>query len=175
MTRDGGGILYCRSSLVHGPDWTLSTFSGEHANTIDVITQMSERLPGPQPKFVWNTPFEFAATATSVTGWPQVAFSVFAAEGAASGGNCVGYARCHVPLTAGRHTLQLSVMQPVQSTSSRQLLSLVSGHKTELRDAPGFLCHCQDRAVVTAKPLSGKLTVSFDVAISGRTAMGYNR
>ena len=166
------GMMYCRSTLVKGPDWALSAHSGEHANTVDVVTQMSERLPGPDPKFTWNTPFEFALTSTSVHGWPQVAFSLLTTGGAGAE-QVVAYARCHVPLFSGKKRIELPLMQPMQSSPANQTWASISGHVTELRDV-AFLCSNDDRTVVTMKPVPGYITVCFDVTVSGRQALGYS-
>lgn len=167
------GMLYARTVLVMGKDWMHSpTASGERAVNSEVITQMSERLPGPVAKFTWNAPFEFALKSTNVTGWPQLAVAICTLTGNGAD-TVIGYARCHIPFHSGRRTLSLPLMQPVHSTPQHQLFGALTGVTPELRDI-SFLCTGEDRVVMTAKRLPGYVRISFDVLITGMNDHGYS-
>lgn len=164
------GVLYCRSTLVKGRDWALALQSGERANTLSVITQMSERLPGPVAKFTWNAPFEFVLQSTNITGWPQISLSL-TTIGPDGKDAVVAYSRCLVPMHQGVITMDLPLIQPEFSQPQHQVFGF--SRQPELRD-PAFLCSTEDRIVLTAKRLPGYIRVSFNVAINGLSALGYD-
>ncbi|CUG92079.1 B9 domain-containing protein, putative [Bodo saltans] len=166
-------MLYARSVLVMGKDWGYAaTASGERADHSEVVTQMSERLPGPQAKFSWNAPFAFALKSSNLSGWPQLAIAVSTLQRNGKD-SPIGYARCHVPFQRGRKTLDLPLMQPVHSTPQHSLHGSLTGSLPELRDMT-FLCSGEDRVVMSAKRLPGYVRVSFDVVITGLEEHGYS-
>jgi B9 domain-containing protein 1 len=97
------GSMYCRSTVVIGRDWSYVVQGGERANTVDVVTQLAERKPGPQALFTWNTPFEFVLESPTPAGWPQIAFAATSIR-ADGKDTVVGYARCHVPRKPGSYS-----------------------------------------------------------------------
>jgi hypothetical protein len=156
-----------------GKDWSQTPCaSGERAVNVEVITQMSERLPGPVAKFTWNAPFEFSLKSTNVSGWPQIgiALSTINRSGA---DETIGYARCHVPMRSGHKTIDLPLIAPMFSTDQHKLFGIIAGTKPELRDM-AFLCSGEDRVVMTAQRLPGYVRVSFNVHINGMSALGYD-
>ena len=166
------GLLYVRSQLVKGTDWRIDErTSAEKSSSIDIVTQLAERLPGPVPKFTWNSPFDIILHSTNPSGWPQIALGLTTLD--ANMKDIVkGYARCHVPMRPGTTTLDLPLMQPTYSTPQHRLFGSLSGAQPELRDLT-FLCHSDDRLVVTMKRAPGYIRVKFDVAMIGLSALGY--
>ena len=164
-------VLYCRSRLVRGKEWSVAAFGAERANTIDVVTQQAEKMVGPSARFTWNTPFEVVLQSTNPFGWPQLALGLGAVD--ASGTDHVAaYARCHVPMRSGTHTMDLPLMAPDYSQPQHRLFGAFSP-APELRDF-AFLCSTtDDRVVLTAKPVPGFVRVSFNVMISGMEELGY--
>lgn len=163
------GTIYCQSTLVKGRDWQLVLQGGDRANTVDVVTQMSERQPGPKAKYTWNAPFEFVLQASSPAGWPQMVLSVYNVGG--DGKDVIhGYARCHVPRRPGQHTLDLPLMEPVYQTDQHKLFGFLH-KKPELRDA-AFLASSEDRIVLKCRSVPGYVRVTFNVGIQGLAAMG---
>ncbi len=165
------GLLYCRSTLVKGRDWTLALQSGERANTLNVITQLSERLPGPIAKFTWNAPFEFVLQSTNVTGWPQIALSL-TTIGPDGRDVVVCYSRCLIPMHAGVVTMDLPLMQPEYAQPQHRLFGMFAS-TPEVRD-PALWCSTDDRLVLSAKRLPGYVRVTFNVAVSGLANLGYD-
>lgn len=167
------GMLYARSVLVVGRDWSHAAMvSGERAVNSEVITQMSERLPGPAAKFAWNAPFEFHLRSTNISGWPQLAISIATLQRDGKDAP-LGYTRCHVPMQTGRRTLDLPLMQPVHSTPQHKLHGAITGATPELRDMT-FLCSGEDRVVMSAKRVPGYVRVSFDVMVNGLAEQGFS-
>jgi len=166
-------MLYARTVLVKGADWSFKPVtSGDSPQRSEVITQMSERLPGPSAVFVWNAPFECALRSTNVSGWPQIAVALTTINSNGTD-TVVGYARCHVPLHAGRHTLDLPLMQPVFSTPQHALFGALSGVKPELRDL-SFLCSTDDRIVMQSRRIPGYVRLTLSVFVVGLEHLGYD-
>jgi B9 domain-containing protein 1 len=165
-------MLYCRTTLALGREWSLVLQGTERANTVDVVTQMAECQAGPVPRFAWNSPFEFVLESGSPRGWPQVALGLTRID--ASGvDHVVAYARCHVPMRPGVYRMDLPLLSPVYATPQHKLFGAFSG-RPELRDF-AFLCSLsQDRAVLSARPVHGYVRVAFDVTITGMAALGYS-
>lgn len=164
-------VLFCRSRLVKGKEWSLIAMGAERANTIDVLTQQSEKQPGPSARFAWNCPFEAVLQSTNPFGWPQLALELGNVDG---GGvdHIAAYARCHVPMKTGNYTLQLPLIQPAYSQPQHQLFGAFKP-SPELRDF-AFLCSTSDdRVVLTARPVEGHVRVSFNVMVSGLEELGY--
>lgn len=165
-------MLYCRSTLVKGREWSVALQGGERANTVDVITQMAERLPGPVPKFTWNAPMEFVLHSANVHGWPQLALSL-TNVGNNGKHHVVAYARCHVPMQSGVTTVELPLTQPDFANPQQKLFSKIDGTKAEFKDF-AFLCSTDDRLVLTMKRVPGFVRVTFHTTITGMAALGYN-
>ena len=165
------GLLYCKSLLVKGRDWSLASNSVERANTIDVITQTSERLPGPIAKFTWNAPFEFVLQSTNLFGWPQMAFclTTISPDGKDT---VVAYSRCSIPMSNGVVRLDLPLMRPEYSQLQNREFGFFQG-TPELRD-PALLCSTEDRVVLTARRLPGYIRVTFNVTVTGFAALGFD-
>lgn len=167
------GMIYCRTVLSKGADWVVTAppASGERVNNIEIVTQMSERLPGPVAKFTWNAPFEFSLRSTNISGWPQLGIQLTTIDG--SGRDVVvGYTRCHVPMRSGSYTKDLPLMQPVASTPQQKFFGLFSG-PPEIRDIH-FLCSAEDRVTMHARRLPGYVRVTFNLVVNGQEALGYD-
>lgn len=164
-------VLYCRSRLVKGKEWSLIAMGAERANTIDVLTQQSEKQPGPSARFAWNCPFEAVLQSTNPFGWPQLALELGNVD--SSGQDHVdAYARCHVPMRTGNYTLDLPLIQPSYSQAQHQLFGAFKP-SPELRDF-AFLCSTSDdRVVLSARPVAGYVRVQFNVMVSGLAELGY--
>jgi len=164
-------VLYCRSRLVRGKEWSLVTSGAERANTIDVLTQQADKQPGASARFTWNTPFECVLQSTNPFGWPQLALGLGRVDN--SGNDHIhAYARCHIPMQSGNFTLDLPLLAPTYSQPQHQLFGALQ--QPELRDFT-FLCSTSDdRVVLTAKPVPGYVRVSFNVMISGLDELGYS-
>jgi B9 domain-containing protein 1 len=167
------GLLYARTQLVKGPDWRITDRStGEKSGTVDLVTQLAERLPGPVPRFTWNAPFELKLTSTNPSGWPQLALALTTLDPTMKD-SVIGYARVHVPLRAGLTTVDLPLMRPEHQTPQFRLFGSLTGTPAELRDL-SFLCHSDDRLVVNMVRSPGFVRVRFDVALIGFSALGYD-
>lgn len=165
-------VLYCRSRLVKGKEWSIVTSGAERANTIDVVTQQAEKQPGASARFTWNTPFEAVLQSTNPFGWPQLALGLGRVDTSGSD-RIYAYSRCHVPMQSGNYTLDLPLLAPTYSEPKHQLFGAF-GQGPELRDFT-FLCSTSDdRVVLTAKPVPGYIRVSFNVMISGLDELGYS-
>ncbi len=164
-------VLYCRSRLIKGREWSLIAMGAERANTVDVLTQQSERQPGPSARFAWNVPFEAVLQSTNPFGWPQLALELGNVD--AGGEDHVdAYARCHVPMKTGTYTMDLPLIQPAYSQPQHQVLGAFKP-SPELRDF-AFLCSTSDdRVVLTARPVAGSVRVQFNVMVSGLEELGY--
>ena len=166
------GVLYAKATIVKGKDWALAaTASGDRPQSLEVTTQMSERLPGPVAKFSWNAPFEVQLRSTNISGWPQLGVSLMTVtpEGVDV---AIAYGRCHVPLQSGRKTIDMPLMQPVYSTPQHRLFGALTGTQPELRDI-SFLCTGDDRLVISARRLPGHVRITLNVMINGMAAQGY--
>ena len=173
MNAQTRGVLYCRGTVVKGKDWRVTPQTGvQSATTTEVVTQMSERLPGPIAKFVYNMPLDCQLSSSNMQGWPQIAFALYTVDGVGKD-IAVAYTRCRVPVHSGHTSMDLPLMQPVFTTPQHQLFSVFSGTSPELRD-PAFLCTAEDRIVLTMKRVPGYLRVQFDVRVVGLALLGYD-
>ena len=83
--------IYCRYSYVYGPDWKIINGENEsgysqmasrngftkriYLNTFDSCGSRSQSGDGLD--FVWNLPIELTMSSSNVSGWPQLAVSVY--------------------------------------------------------------------------------------------------
>jgi B9 domain-containing protein 1 len=166
-----GGLLYVRAQVKKGKDWNWVPPSGETVALTDVISQMSERLPGAVPKFAWNLPFDFVFTSSNPHGWPQIAISLMTLDPV---GNDVvfGYSQVRVPVHRGRSTVKLPIFRPIFASAQHSLFAWAFGTLPELRD-PGWLCSGEDREVMFSQTVMGYVKVSFDVEVVGLRHLNY--
>ncbi|RNF11391.1 B9 protein domain 1 [Trypanosoma rangeli] len=195
----GPDTLFARTYWVYGTDWAplTSVPAAEEAITAsplvkpmerqmnsEVITQLSWRSNDPFARFTWAAPFECALRGTNPHGWPQLVVTLHTVShlvptnrpprsGSASGSGekCLSYSRCFIPLRSGTHRKQLPLLQLVPNTRKQAWISWWTGECLELRD-PAFLCSCEDRGVLCAKPLPGLISLSLSVMVNGFTECG---
>ncbi|CCW62697.1 unnamed protein product [Phytomonas sp. EM1] len=200
---DEASSLFARTQLFFGPDWSFlslpTTKDGSsnlndsnvvyttYSHNAEVITQLSDRSTGPFANFVWAAPFEFALHSTNPHGWPQLIvtlhtitskpLNVVAHRAYGRDLDCrdaiVGYSRCFVPMQSGHHSRQLSIMQLENATKKHQLISFLTREAPVLRDV-SYICRGDDRVVLTTRPVSGYVKLTFVVMIQGMSSCGFD-
>nr|CCC94452.1 unnamed protein product [Trypanosoma congolense IL3000] len=193
--------LFARTYWVYGVDWTAhGTHNRQEAGVRDtalvhplgqrcqseVITQLSVVSDDPFARFTWGAPFECSLRSTNPYGWPQLVVTLHTVSGSVhlrgasnqdslaasgSGERCVAYSRCFVPTCGGTYRKKLPLLQMKPSTSKQSLVSWLVGQQPELRD-PAFLCTGEDRCVLTAAPLTGHVSLTLSITISGLRECG---
>ncbi|CBH16653.1 hypothetical protein, conserved [Trypanosoma brucei gambiense DAL972] len=194
-------VLFARTYWVYGPDWTThNSLSGGDTRLgevplvrslgqqcqSEVVTQLSVVSADPFSRFTWSAPFECSLRSTNPHGWPQLVVTLHTVKGAIpqrskasedqtsgsrSGEQCVSYSRCFIPMQNGMHRKRLPLLQLRPSTTKQSFISWLTGQRPELRD-PMFLCTGEDRCVLTAAPLTGHVSLTLSVTISGLRECG---
>lgn len=192
-----GNLLFARTQLFFGTDWSFLTSAppedGDadvvyptYSNNAEIVTQVSDRTQSPFAYFSWAAPFEFALHSTNPHGWPQLVVTLHsvtsngqAMDGDGKGGTHLGsgeaivaYGRCFVPMTSGYHTKRVSIMQLENATKKQQLFSMLTREKPVLRDL-SYLCRGDDRVVLTARPVEGHVKLTLSVMITGMDGCGF--
>lgn len=192
--------LFIRTHLFFGADWSFIDFSSGDAdfpsdvvyptynNNAEIVTQLSDRALSPVPYFSFSAPFEFALQSTNPYGWPQLVVTLHTVEskkskssekygrtegGQGVGDSVIGYGRCLVPMENGFHKLRTRVMQLEHSTNKHKLIGLLTCEKPVLRDL-SYLCRGDDRVVLSAKPLSAHVDLTFSVVVNGLESCGFH-
>ncbi|KAJ9450583.1 hypothetical protein DIPPA_09359 [Diplonema papillatum] len=170
----GAGNLYCRFKVEAGPDWEVLQLSNASPNVDEGVTQVSERLPGPNPLFAWNLPFSVVFASTNPWGWPKLSVSVYSVEESGvfgSSGGPMGYGWCHVPTKAGTHSCEIPLFAPIASTPMSWLRGLLQGHKYEFCGTS--FSKEDNREVTRVRATGGTVHVTFNLLTKGMATMGY--
>lgn len=197
-----GGLLFARTQLFFGTDWSFLMASQPHdgrggsgddevvyptySNNAEIVTQVSDRTQCPFAYFSWAAPFEFALHSTNPHGWPQLVVTLHSVQGKAptrdaagkdgaslgSGETIIAYSRCFIPMTSGYHKRRVSLMQLENATPKHQFIGMLTREQPVLRDL-SYLCRGDDRVVLSARPVEGHVKLTFSVVITGMDSCGF--
>ena len=144
--------LYCKYNFYLGKDWSISggkslSFELYRYNTlflallrvsIGLDTGLSQvacknhMYPTDEMDIIWNFPIDIAFNSTNVYGWPRIAISVHGTD--FLGRDVVrGYGSVLLPLSSGRHELEIQMYTPIASSTMASFVSWLSGKPPEVR------------------------------------------
>ncbi|KAL8576688.1 B9 domain-containing protein 1 [Nucella lapillus] len=157
--------IYCRYCFTHGPDWLITSGLEEG------ITQITKKSQDERQMFVWNFPVDITFKSTNSFGWPQIVIHAYGLD--AFGTDVVrGYGVTHVPITPGRHKIQVPMFVPESSSLLQKLTSWFLGRRPEYVD-PRVVAQGEGREVTRVRS-QGFVTVSFNVVMKDMKKLGYD-
>ncbi|KAI9139035.1 B9 domain-containing protein 1 [Paraphysoderma sedebokerense] len=172
--------LYCKSSYVYGPDWSvisgieqtitqLSRSSPSHALGTAISTSSITTLTHPDT-IVWNCPLEIAFKSTNIFKWPQIVVSVYGLDGL--GRDVIrGYGSVRLPITSGLHTLYVPLFVPIATSPFNQFISWITGRLPEFIDSK-FVARSEGREVTRVQS-SGTVKIVVNVVTKDMEKFGY--
>eukprot|EP00045_Choanoeca_perplexa_P003053 m.28441 g.28441 ORF g.28441 m.28441 type:complete len:193 (+) comp11838_c0_seq2:136-714(+) len=155
--------LYCKYSLVYGTDWSMS------AGLEEGISQTCTKRAG-HDDVVLNFPLEATLKSTNPYGWPQLQVAVYGSD--FLGRDVVrGYGAVHLPVTAGSHTLRISLFAPQDKSTMQSIVGFFYGKRPEYVD-PTMITQGSGREV-TRVSSSGHVTVNLHTALKDFARFGF--
>ncbi|XP_003385464.1 PREDICTED: B9 domain-containing protein 1-like [Amphimedon queenslandica] len=156
--------LYCNFSFFYGQDWTVLSNSSEG------ITQTSMRGSSPASNFVWNFPIDVTFKSTNPFGWPQIVVSVYGVNSLGRD-EVRGYGSIHLPVTPGRHSLDIDMFVPEPASKLQKLVSWLIGPRPELVD-PKFVARGEGREI-TRVSSQGFVRANVNIVMKDFSKQGY--
>ncbi|KAK9888290.1 hypothetical protein WA026_000552 [Henosepilachna vigintioctopunctata] len=155
---ESGSNWHCKYEFVSGPDWKIIGGVESGLSQICTVNMNGEKI-------VLNLPLEVMMKSTNLYGWPQVLVSIYNEM------TLEGYGRCHVPLSPGVHSIDISLCKPLTSTLLGKITSLF-GYQPELIQ-PKMLATTAGNNLLRMTS-TGHLRVILNVITQGFHSMGYN-
>ncbi|KAL3274499.1 hypothetical protein HHI36_015881 [Cryptolaemus montrouzieri] len=155
---ESGSNWHCKYEFVTGPDWKL--IGGIEAGLSQICTVNTNG-----EKVTLNLPIEVMLKSTNVYGWPQVVLSVYKEMA------LEGYGRCHIPLTPGVHSVDISLSKPMTSTLLGYIASFF-GYQPELLQ-PKMLATTAGNNLLRMTS-TGSVKANFNIISQGFTSLGYD-
>eukprot|EP00210_Caulerpa_lentillifera_P005560 g5319.t1 len=141
---------YAKYEVVSGKDWKILDGLQEG------LTQMA--VTKHRQYCVWNFPVALMLSSSNAFGWPQIVLSVYGLD--SCGRDVVkGYGRVHIPISSGRHVLEVRLYRPRASNWVREWIGWVTGMPPEFTDA-SFVAESEGHELV--QTISGGL-VNLDI------------
>eukprot|EP00731_Ephydatia_muelleri_P029047 Em0020g691a len=156
--------LYCNYSFVYGQDWAIVSGLSEG------ITQTTRRGSTPEKHFVWNFPIDVTFKSTNPFGWPQIVICVYGLN-ALGRDEVRGYGAVHIPITPGRHIVEVPMFVPEPSSQFQKLLGWMIGTRPEFMD-PKFVAQGQGREITRVRS-QGHVSLNVNVVTKDLWKQGY--
>ncbi len=157
--------LYCRYCFSIGADWGI-------VGGVDLGTsQMAQKSANRDQDIVWNFPIDITFKSTNIYGWPRMAISVAGLD--FLGRDVIkGYGSVLIPLTPGRHTIEVDTFLPMSSSSINSIFSWLLGNPPEFFDSK-LVCMGNNRDV-TRTQKSGRVKVHLNIFTKGMNDAGFS-
>lgn len=157
--------LYCRYCFNFGPDWSL--IGGVDSG----LSQSSMKNAQFDQGIIWNFPIDATFKSTNVHGWPRIALSAYGLD--FLGRDVVrGYGSALVPITPGRHVIDIEMYTPLATSAMNQFLSWIIGNPPEFFDSK-FVCQSEGREVTRVRR-TGSIRIVFNIQTKGFANAGYS-
>ena len=156
--------LYCRYCFSIGADWGI-------VGGVDLGTsQMAQKSANRDQDIVWNFPIDVTFKSTNIYGWPRMAISVAGLD--FLGRDVIkGYGSVLIPLTPGRHTIEVDTFVPIASSTINNIFSWLLGNPPEFFDSK-IVCHGNNRDV-TRTQKTGRVKLHLNIFTKGMRDAGY--
>eukprot|EP00729_Bicosta_minor_P017205 gene17205-28828_t len=155
--------LYCKFSLVYGPEWEIV------AGLQEGCSQVAKRSDDGRHSFVWNFPIDVTFKSTGPFGWPIV-LQVYGVD--MLGRDVVrGYGARHLPISPGIHEQDVAMFVPVTSNFIQQALGWIVGKQPEFID-PKFVAQGNGREVTRVQS-QGNVTLQLTTVMKDFTRFGF--
>lgn len=160
--------LYCKYNFYLGKDWSIS---GGLDTGLSQVACKNHMYPTDEMDIIWNFPIDIAFNSTNVYGWPRIAISVHGTD--FLGRDVVrGYGSVLLPLTSGRHELEIQMYTPIASSTLASFVSWLSGKPPEFFDTK-FVCQGEGREVSRVQH-TGSIKVNLNILTKGMEGFGYS-
>ncbi|EGD72453.1 B9 domain-containing protein 1 [Salpingoeca rosetta] len=157
--------LYCKYTIVFGDHWTAT------AGIEEGVSQIASRSSHHPGEFVWNFPIDITLKSQLPRGWPQIVVAVYGLD--MFGRDIVrGYGTCHLPVTAGHHTLKIPTFAPRPTTRLQHILGWFLGQRPEFYEST-FVAAGEGREVVRVRS-HGHVIVKCNVAFKDFHRLGFH-
>nr|CAB3224896.1 B9 domain-containing protein 1-like [Phallusia mammillata] len=157
--------LYCRFMFVHGQDWVVTSGLEEG------ISQFTHKSHDERQLFVWNFPLNVTYKSTNPYGWPQLVISCYGPD--AFGREIVrGYGSVHIPITPGKHELDIPMYVPVSTSRFQKFTSWFMGRRPEFVD-PKVVSQGEGRDVTRVRS-QGHVKVCLNIVTRDMKKLGYD-
>ncbi len=143
---EGSASAFCRFRLVAGPGWALldGAASGQTQTacvssgagfvaSIEGEAFRADGTPGCAAA-AWEHPLDARFACATLTGWPQVAVTVWRQDAHARH-DLIGYGTARVPAAPGAHVLEVATWRPVGSFAQELALDFLGSGAPQLTDA----------------------------------------
>eukprot|EP00040_Diaphanoeca_grandis_P017208 m.89457 g.89457 ORF g.89457 m.89457 type:complete len:332 (-) comp26298_c0_seq1:103-1098(-) len=158
--------LYCTFGFSYGTDWQVI------AGIQEGMTQVTRKASSSSDLFTWNFPIDVTFKSTNPFGWPRIYLQVYGLD--TFGREVVrGYGSTNLPLTAGRHALDVSMFVPLPSSFLKTLSGYFLGNRAEFID-PKFVTSGIGREVTRVQS-QGSVQLSVSVVSKDFARYGYSR
>ena len=135
------------------------------------LSQTARKTVNHYEGVVWNFPLDVTFKSTNVHGWPRVAVSVYGID--YLGRDVVrGYGSALVPLSSGRHTIDVEMYTPLAMSTMNQVVAWLLGNPPEFFDSK-FVCQSEGREV-TRVQRSGAIRLKLNILTKGMQTVGYD-
>ena len=98
---------------------------------------------------MWNFPVDITFKSTNPFGWPQIVVSVYGLN-VLGRDEVRGYGAVHLPISPGRHVLELPLFVPQPSSILQKAASFLIGPRPEFVD-PRFVAQGEGRETETLR------------------------
>ncbi|KAK3090667.1 hypothetical protein FSP39_013531 [Pinctada imbricata] len=157
--------IYCKYCFTYGQDWLITSGLEEG------LTQVTKKSKDERQIFTWNFPLDITFKSTNPFGWPQCIVQAYGLD--AFGTEVVrGYGVCHVPITPGRHKIQIPMFVPESSSQLQKFTAWILGRRPEFID-PRVVASGEGREVTRVRS-QGFVTISFNVVMKDMKKLGYD-
>ncbi|XP_056636805.1 B9 domain-containing protein 1 [Diorhabda sublineata] len=149
---------YCKYEFVAGTDWKI-------LNGLEAGLSQTVNVNNNGDKIIFNLPIEIQFKSTNPYGWPQIILSVY------KNMQLAGYGRCHVPLKAGVHKLDVLFAKP-QASSLLGYVASFFGYQPELLQ-PKMLATTAGINLLLMES-AGHGQISINIVTQGFQNLGYD-
>mmetsp|Transcript_20973 Transcript_20973/g.41119 ORF Transcript_20973/g.41119 Transcript_20973/m.41119 type:complete len:257 (+) Transcript_20973:198-968(+) len=160
----GEDRLYVKYDFTYGKHWEI--IQGVDKG----ISQIANKVEGPDTAVVWNFPIEILFKSLNAHGWPRLVVSVFKIDGL---GRDIarGYGSVHIPTRPGTYTRKVRLFRPVCKSYLQQFLAWVRGLQPEFYDSR-FVSKSEGREATRVESV-GEVTIRLNVITRGMQSQGY--
>ena len=153
--------VYCRYGFTMDGDWE------KYQGPISGITP-SSHSEGSFPS-IFNYPFQISMVSSSPFGWPQIVIAVYGLN-TFGYDMIVGYGGAHVPMTPGRHEIEVPLFAPKPETFIQKISTFFTGLYPELINISSIATG-EDRDVLQTTS-QGSVKITFNVTMSDPEPLG---
>eukprot|EP01079_Euglenida_sp_SAG-EU17-18_P000571 gene571-2470_t len=161
-TLETQGLCYLRFRLLKGQDWRVVQLSDEVVGAGPVRCGV---LQQPQ-RYAYNFPICASFASTNPHGWPKLVVGVHQqGAGGDKGDPAVGSGWCHLPMSSGRHQIEMPLFVPELAPGRQSVLGKMQGHQPQFRDL-SWIAQPLGREVTRVKPVNGTVRLTINVTVS---------